>query len=102
MSDLFEEPIFHEWKKMEIRELREFDGFESIEVDNPGSTKEEESLSIKVDDESELRIRKLKDELFNSKSDRKNALDKVDDFLRKFIIIKSVHDFSDVNLWFVY
>ncbi len=102
MSDLFEEPIFHEWKKMEIGELREFDGFESIEVDNPGSTKEEESLSIKVDDESELRIRKLKNELFNSKSDGKNALDKVDDFLRKVLILKSDHDYSALTLWIAY
>ena len=102
MSDLFEEPIFHEWKKMEIGEQKEIDNFESIKVDYPGSRGDEELISLKIDDESELRIKRLKDDLFNSKSDGKNVLDKVDEFLRKVLILKSDHDYSALTLWIAY
>jgi hypothetical protein len=102
MSDLFEKPIFHEWKKMEVGELKEIDDLETLKVDHLGSVKENKSIVTNVDDESELRIRKLKEELLNHKSDGKNALDKVEEFLRKVLILKSDHDYSALTLWIAY
>lgn len=41
----------------------------------------------------------LRNELTSFKFDRKNALDNVDDFLRKVLILKSDHDYSALTLW---
>lgn len=48
-------------------------------------------------------VSKLKAELFETDfSNRANALDDVDEFLRKVLILKSDHDYSALTLWIAY
>lgn len=100
MSELFEDSIFEEWKELEIagetanQEIRE----ESEEFPIKILTLGEELESLAPLTQSEI----LRNELMNFKSDGKNALDKVDEFLRKVLILKSDHDYSALTLWIAY
>ena len=84
MSDTFDDPIFEEWKDLET----------AGEIANQEIREESEEFPT--------RIQTLAEELSNKDSDGKNALDKVDDFLRKVLILKSDHDYSALTLWIAY
>jgi hypothetical protein len=102
MSELFEDPIFDDWKEMEVDELKDFVDSESLKVESLGTINQDRTINIKIDNETELQIKKLKSELLNYESNGKNALDSVDDFLRKVLILKSDHDYSALTLWIAY
>ena len=125
MSDLFEEPIFEEWKDLEIagavanQEIRiedqEFptkiltlgEEFESLAISEKNALDfgfvEPASLEVIDKDKKPLtQAEILRNELFDFKPDGKNALDDVDDFLRKVLILKSDHDYSALTLWIAY
>ena len=84
MSEIFDDPIFEEWKDLEIAGA----------VANQEIRKEGEEIPT--------RIQTLAEELFTNNSDGKNALDNVDDFLRRVLILKSDHDYSALTLWIAY
>jgi hypothetical protein len=125
MSDLFEEPIFEEWKDLEIageianQEIREEGEQFPTRISTLGEELESLVLSAKnaldfgfvepaslevigEDNKPLTQAEILRNELFNSKSDSKNALDKVDEFLRKVLILQSDHDYSALTLWIAY
>jgi hypothetical protein len=125
MSDLFEEPIFHEWKDLEVageianQEIREGGQAFHTKISTLGEELEAlvlseknaldfgfvEPATLEVIDKDMKPLTKaeiLRKELLDFKSDGKNALDDVDDFLRKVLILKSDHDYSALTLWIAY
>ena len=67
MSELFEDPIFDDCKEMEVGELSDFVDCESLIVENLGTIKQDQSIKIEIDNETQLQIKKLKSELLDYK-----------------------------------
>jgi len=125
MSDLFNDPIFEKWKDLETagavanQEIREEGEKFPTKIQALGEELKALALSeknaldlgfveptaLEVIDKDRRPLTQaeiLQNELMNFKADGKNALDNVDDFLRKVLILKSDHDYSALTLWVAY